>query len=273
MTISVRPLRSASDYASCVELQRLTWGATFADIVPPTILKVTQRIGGVAAGAFDDDGSLLGFVFGITGVEGGALVHWSDMLAVRPEARDSGLGRRLKAFQREQCARLGVTVIYWTYDPLVAKNAHLNLNRLGVRTVEYVENMYGESQSDLHRGVGTDRFVVAWPVTPAPDFAERDGTPESVAPHLRVAPCVNAAADGDRPGPERFAAAPPSALRIEIPLDIAKVQADSLAVAAQWRSTSRRAFLWALANGYAVSSFYRDPGADRGYYVLSRESR
>ena len=42
---------------------------------------------------------MLGFVFGMTGVQEGRLVHWSDLLAVRPEARDRGIGRRLKLFQ------------------------------------------------------------------------------------------------------------------------------------------------------------------------------
>ena len=52
-----------------------------------SILLVAQKVGGVAAGAFDGQGKLMGFVFGLTGVENGAIVHWSDMLAVRPEPR------------------------------------------------------------------------------------------------------------------------------------------------------------------------------------------
>ena len=107
--------------------------------------------------------TLLGFVFGLTGVERGKIVHWSDMLAVRPEARNLGLGRRLKEHQRQLVRELGASVIYWTYDPLIARNAHLNFNRLGVRLAEYVEDMYGITDSVLHGGVPTDRLVVAWP--------------------------------------------------------------------------------------------------------------
>ena len=103
---------------------------------------------------------MLGFVFGMTGVQDGRLVHWSDLLAVRPEARDRGLGRRLKLYQRSLVAELGVTRMLWTYDPLVARNAHLNLNALGargrrVRTGD-VRLGHGEraARRDRHRSVG-----------------------------------------------------------------------------------------------------------------------
>src|SRR5437667_12360654 len=89
-------------------------------------------------------------------------MHWSHMLAVRERARDAGLGIRLKLYQRELLLKNGVDTARWTFDPLVAKNAHINLNRLGAVVVEHVENMYGESNSTLHAGLGTDRFVVEW---------------------------------------------------------------------------------------------------------------
>src|SRR5438874_426281 len=161
--VDIRPLQTLDELRACVTLQRETWGDEFTDVVPASILKVSQRVGGVAAGAFDADGKLLGFVFGLTGVERGRIVHWSDMLAVRPEARNLGLGRRLKEHQRHAVRELGGSVIYWTFDPLVARNAHLNFNRLGVRLAEYVENMYGVTDSVLHGGIPTDRMVVAWP--------------------------------------------------------------------------------------------------------------
>src|SRR5205823_9052433 len=152
--VTLRSLASHADYAACVELQRDTWGQAFHDTVPASILMVSQKLGGVAAGAFTSSGRLIGFVYGMTGVENGVVVHWSDMLAVRPEAQNLGIGRRLKEFQRRAVAKLGARVIYWTYDPLVARNAHLNFNVFGVRAVEYVRDMYGgDTGSDLHRGI------------------------------------------------------------------------------------------------------------------------
>jgi len=127
----LRPLISTADYDEAVALQDDIWGAGFSDRVPASILRVAQKVGGVSAGAFDSRGRMIGFVFGLTGVRDGTLVHWSDMLAVREEARGMRLGERLKHYQRDIVRAMGVEKMFWTFDPLVARNAHFNLNRLG----------------------------------------------------------------------------------------------------------------------------------------------
>ena len=68
---------------------------------------------------FAPGGRMLGFVFGITGPYRGELSHWSDLLAVRPDARGTHVGERLKRYQRDLCRNIGVGTIYWTFDPLV----------------------------------------------------------------------------------------------------------------------------------------------------------
>ncbi|MBF8248247.1 MAG: hypothetical protein HW374_1047, partial [Bacteroidetes bacterium] len=162
-TLTLRRLSSTDDYNACVRLQQETWGAGFTENVPATILMVSQKIGGVTAGAFDKNGVMVGFVFGLTGWKDGKPIHWSDMLAVKNELRNSGLGRILKLYQRELVLPLGIEEIYWTYDPLVAKIAHLNFNKLGAEVSEYVANMYPDnSGSELHRGIGMDRLIVVW---------------------------------------------------------------------------------------------------------------
>jgi len=162
--ITYRHLSGADELDACVRMQREIW----ADwVVPYPLLLVAQKTGGVLAGAFEGDGPLLGFVFGMAGLVEGEMVHWSDMLAVRSEARGHGIGRGLKAFQRDAVRAMGIKTMYWTYDPQVARNAHLNLNVLGAQVTEYVTDMYGP---------GTDRFIVRWHLDgqPRPTF----GAPE-----------------------------------------------------------------------------------------------
>jgi len=269
--VQVRHVRTHEEFVACVELQAETWGASFREAVPATILKVSQRLGGVTAGAFADDGTLLGFVFGMTGLERGAIVHWSDMLAVRAGMQNHGIGRRLKEFQREAVRALGVTRMYWTYDPLVARNAHFNLNRLGARVSEYVPDMYGaDTGSAMHSGFGTDRFIIVWPIASTDGVAPpsaRDGD----ASASRDAPVLNAETnDGGDPDVARFGATLPPVVRVEIPPDIFAVQGESAGRAVRWRATSRRAFQWALANGYSVDRFEHDAAAGRAFYVLTR---
>lgn len=266
--LRIRHLRTQEEFRACVELQIATWGEGFREVVPATILNVSQRLGGVTAGAFDADGTLVGFVFGMTGVRDGEVVHWSDMLAVRADLQNHGLGRRLKAFQREAVRSQGVTRMYWTYDPLVARNAHFNLVRLGARVSEYVPDMYGtDTGSALHEGFGTDRFVVVWSI------GDDDVEPAAAARPASAgdAPILNdGAVDGTDAELARVAATMPACVRVEIPADIFRVQAESPPGAARWRATSRRALQWGLAHGYAIDRFTYDDATRRGFYVLTR---
>jgi predicted GNAT superfamily acetyltransferase len=267
--IVIRPLVTHADFDACVQLQRDTWGKAFNDAVPGSILLVSQKLGGVAAGAFDPSGRMVGFVFGITGVEHGDVVHWSDMLAVRPEAQNLGVGRRLKEFQRQAVARVGGRVIYWTYDPLVARNAHLNFNVFGVRAVEYVPDMYGQKTgSDLHRGIGTDRLIVAWPVDDRELSRRKDETAAARdAQPYKTAPVLGDAEHPDRRWAGSIGKTPH--VRIAVPLDVSVLQARDIPRATKWRASTRAAFEAALAANYRVDGFTVDAEQDRGFYLLS----
>jgi predicted GNAT superfamily acetyltransferase len=268
--VEIRPLTTHAELLACVALQRATWGEHFSDAVPESILKVAQRIGGVAAGAFDGADTLLGFVFGLTGVERGRIVHWSDMLAVRPEARSLGLGRRLKEYQRQTVRELGAEVIYWTYDPLVARNAHLNFNRLGVRLAEYVENMYGITDSVLHGAVPTDRLVVAWPTRDDEiDARLRDVERTLTSADCREGPVVDAEwieTSGD-------ASILPYCVRVAIPTNAELLLASAPDEALAWRTNVRRAFEWCVAAGYTVSAFDITDNAPSAHYLMTRAAR
>lgn len=263
----LRRLATHEDYRACLELQKQTWGDSFAECVPPSLLMVSQKIGGVAAGAFDAEGTLLGFVFGLTGVKDGRLVHWSDMLAVRPECRDRGLGRSLKHYQQQLVREIGVEAIYWTYDPLVARNAHLNLNRLGARVTDYVPDMYAsDAVGTLYRGMSMDRFVVAWEISNDANKSDDAQRTEVTEQRFKGTPVVN---ENAKPIAHKEDWPHASLVRVEVPADIQTIKTHDLQQALAWRATTRAAFLFYEEQKYAVAGFYREAASNRCFYGLA----
>lgn len=263
--VTFRSLSSLPDYEACLELQRLTWGRDFSDAVPLSILKVTQKAGGIVAGAFSPAGDMLGFVYGLVGWEDGRSFHWSHMLAVNPLARDLGLGTRLKLFQRDILLPQGIAEVRWTFDPLESRNAHMNLNHLGAGIAEYVEEMYaGEMGSELARGIGTDRFIVSWRIASERVARALEDKRAGEADRFRGAPVVNPdAAIEDLPDVLQ--------VRIEVPENIQALKAETLEKAMAWRDSTRRAFEHYLGQGYRVEVFHRDPGEGRCCYGLEKD--
>ena len=260
--IDVRPLRSMAECQAAAELQREVWGNDYTDVVPATFLHVVDYVGGLAAGAFDPTGQLLGFVFGVSGVRDGELVHWSHMLGVRTEARNLGLGRRLKEYQRDAMRAIGIRRILWTFDPLMAKNAYFNVSRLGASVIAYVPDMYGTTSSPLHLGMPTDRLIACL------DTASR--APVAVPMPLELPPMLTAFPRLHDVTVARHAQPPASAL-IEIPADIVGLLAKSPTGARTWRLAVRDYFQWALANDYVVVGVHREAASNRSFYVLRRE--
>jgi len=258
--LQIRALRSIDDCRACVELQREIWGFEQADVVPATLLHVVDYVGGIVAGAFDTDGALVGFVFGVSGVRDGELVHWSHMLGVRESARNLGLGRMLKDYQRRTLAERGIRRIFWSFDPLMAKNAYFNLNRLGAVVVEYVPDMYGTTASPLHLGIATDRLVVALDTAHEPASGDRSLDPPPEAPILSVFPRVKDAtiSIGDRT---------PPALLVEIPSDVVEATTRSPSTVQAWRLSVRDHLVWAMAKGYIVRGVVRKEQG-RAFYLV-----
>lgn len=270
---TIRPFASIEEFKECVRLQEETWGTGFSERVPVAILKVSQRLGGIAAGAYNPDGGLAGFVFGMTGVQEGKIVHWSDMLAVRPELHDAGLGLRLKSYQREELLQSGVTRMGWTFDPLEAKNAHFNLNKLGAVAGEYVRDMYGLTDSPLHRGIGTDRFVATWTMD-SPRVMERlvEGRagPDPVAEE-GAKPTFAVQREGglDVPG-QPDVEIDADRLLVPIPESIQAVRDTSLEAALRWRTATRSVLSAYLKRGFEAREYYRRDGW--GEYLLVSEA-
>ena len=276
MAAEIRAVTTLEECRQVAALEKAIWGYVDAeDVVPPPVLLVSAKRGGILLGAFDAPGRMVGFVYSLPAVKEGRLTQWSHMLGVLPEARRGGLGLRLKLAQRERALDMGIDLIEWTFDPLQAMNAHLNLTRLGAVIEDYEENVYGESSSPLHRGSPTDRFIASWRLS-APHVIRRVTQPGLVMRDGGVAraPVVNPSITGERwirPGPGDLSLAAPRLL-VEIPTGFTEMQHDAPALATEWRLATREIFERYFARSYRAVDFFLAPAAGRGQYLLARQN-
>jgi predicted GNAT superfamily acetyltransferase len=165
--IRIAALTELPEFERCVELQIAVWNYSDGDLIPKRVFIVAEQIGGQVLGAFDTargdvPEAIVGFAMALPGYREGRPYLHSHMLAVLPEYRNAGLGRRLKLAQRADAIARGIDRMEWTFDPLEIKNAHLNIARLGAIARRYKPDFYGPSTSPLQGGLPTDRLVAEW---------------------------------------------------------------------------------------------------------------
>jgi chorismate synthase len=274
LPLLIRPIETLEECRAVAALEKDVWGYTDAeDVVPPPVLITSIKRGGILLGAFDETGAMKGFVYSVPAVKDGRLTQWSHMLGVAREARESGLGRRLKLAQRERALAMGIDLIEWTVDPLQALNAHLNFARLGVVVEEYEENIYGASTSVLHQGSPTDRFVALWRLT-APHVERRvssDGFAFIRDSGVAAAPLINPSIEGARrlrPGRADLML-DARRLLMEIPAGYSEMLVEDPPLALAWRLAAREIFQHYFARGYRVVDFFLSREAGRGHYLLA----
>lgn len=159
--LTIRKCESLDEMRACFALQKEVWGFSDAELVPIRLFVIAGKIGGQVIGAFDGQ-ELVGFALAIPGVRNGNSYLHSQMLAVRQQYRNVGLGRRLKLYQREDALGRGFELMEWTFDPLEIKNAYLNIEKLGAIARRYNADQYGITSSPLQGGLPTDRLVAEW---------------------------------------------------------------------------------------------------------------
>jgi predicted GNAT superfamily acetyltransferase len=271
--MTIRPLTTLEECRQVADLEKRVWGYTDSeDVVPPPVLIVSIKRGGILLGAFDRAGEMAGFVYSIPGLKNGQPMQWSHMLGVVASARSSGLGTELKLAQREAALAIGMDLIEWTYDPLQALNAHLNFAKLGVVVEEYEENIYGTSSSPLHAGTPTDRFVAEWHLK-TPHVERRTSGSGLVVRDASVAsaPVVNPSREGDgwvEPGLADLAL-DARRLLVEIPTGFTEMMAEAPTLALDWRMETRRIFQTYFGRGYRAVDFFLSRETRRGQYLLA----
>jgi predicted GNAT superfamily acetyltransferase len=159
--IGLRNCTTLDEFRACVSLQQQVWGFSDAELVPLRIFSLAPKIGGQLVGAWLGE-ELVGFAMAIPGNRHGHSYLHSHMVAVKEGHRNSGLGRKLKLFQREDAIARGYELMEWTFDPLEIKNSYFNLERLGAIARRYNVNQYGITNSPLQGLLPTDRLVAEW---------------------------------------------------------------------------------------------------------------
>ena len=157
----IRELTTKSEFERCVEIQRTEWGWADLDVIPVRSFVVITHVGGITLGAFDGE-RVIGFINTMPGIREGAPYWFSRMLGVEREYRGRGVGTLLKRKQREFGLARGIRLIEWTFDPLESRNAHLNLEKLGVVVRRYYVDHYGYTSSHLQRSMESDRLMAEW---------------------------------------------------------------------------------------------------------------
>jgi predicted GNAT superfamily acetyltransferase len=294
----LRLLTEAEEFLAIEELQRLVWPGSETEVVPSHLLISAVKHGGICIGAFlseeseNQGGQLVGFVFGLPAIyhtpDGPRLMHYSHMLGVHPDHRSSGLGFLLKRAQWQMVRKQGVDRITWTYDPLLSRNAHLNIAKLGAVCNTYHVDYYGSLRDGLNLGTPTDRFEVDWWVNSQRvnrRLSRQARQPLDLAHYLAAgAEIINPSGlrpDGlpypaefrfpfDTLHPAPSAADYPGILLVEIPPDYLQIKQLDPALALKWRMHSRQIFPILFQHGYYVTDFiYLKGYPARSIYVLS----
>jgi predicted GNAT superfamily acetyltransferase len=169
--IVIRECETIDELDGCVSLQRAVFGLPDLEISPRRHLVVSRQAGGWTLGAFANvaKGRLVGFVHQLAAVRNNEIFGYSHMMAVDRDYQNKGVGARLKWAQRQKALGEGRDFIKWTWDPMQARNAHFNLNRLGVTVTSYAENFYGTDyatdpalQGADYPGIDSDRLFANW---------------------------------------------------------------------------------------------------------------
>lgn len=245
--VAIRCLTEIEEFEELSRLERRIRGYSDLDAMPVRVYTTnTKRLGGQLFGAFDgapgEAGRLIGYCLSVPGFgPGEERFLYGFGIAVAPEYRDAGIGRRLKFAQREDALRRGIRRMEWAFDPLMTKNAYFNLEVLGAVVRGYELNYQGINSLPDSAGLPTDVCIADW---------EMDS--RRVEAILAGAPLAR----------------PPVAATIEIPARIAEIKRRDPRLAREIQQRASSSFLRYFDTGLEVTGFQRTPGV--GVYLLSR---
>ncbi len=235
----IRVAHTPTDAALIAEIFDQVWDVK--SMVSPEIMTASLHNGGYGSVIYMSSGNDIasgnmfrpvGAAFALVGrsLPGyhGPNLH-SHATGVLPEFVGKGLGEMIKRHQWDWAKENGFDTITWTFDPLVRRNAHFNLVKLGARVLGYHQNFYGELDDGINAGEQSDRVLVRWDVTGV-----------------------------DVPLGKSFVESTPNSMVIETPADIEQLRKTDRVQSDGWRARQRAAFESAQLSGLRVVGLNQD---------------
>ncbi|MHA7271692.1 hypothetical protein [Arthrobacter sp. HLT1-20] len=253
--VEIRELHTSLEMVTASNLLDEVWGlAINSTHVNPGMLIALAHAGNYVVGAFDGE-QMVAACIGFFHAPKHLALH-SHIAGVMGDRSGSGIGKAVKYHQRAWCLHRGIETVTWTFDPLVARNAFFNLERLGARSVQYLPNFYGEMTDEVNRGHASDRLLLHWDLrgTSAARPSLEGMSPPAVLSRGENGPVLEPTID------RRV-----RACRIEIPTDVEILRLNNPQAAERWRLAVRAAFIPLLADGWRIAGFDRS-----GFYHMER---
>ncbi|HOI44672.1 MAG TPA: GNAT family N-acetyltransferase [Candidatus Aminicenantes bacterium] len=265
--VKIRKLSRFADFEKLIPIQQAVWGHDELDVTPIHQFCISSRMGAILIGAYVGE-VLAGFVYSFPAIFRGRYCQHSHLLAVLPEFQGRGIGKMLKWAQRREALERKIGLITWTFDPLQARNANLNLHTLGGDSRTFYDDFYGRIPTlCLGPGIPTDRLLIEWRIG-GKRVSGKPGAPGALPEPHHSAVVLHRKNPDD---PLSRPAAPD--LRLKSAVVLAEVMKDVRSLAgrpdliAEWQAGLRRTFRHYFAGGYRAEDFIF---GERCFYVLRR---
>ena len=222
--IEIRELHTLQEQFHARMIFDSVWPSDNETQITSNMLQAMVHAGSYLVGIFDER-KVVGASFAFPSIEPEIHLH-SHMTAFIDSHRDQGLGTAVKKHQWAWAKERGYKSITWTFDPLVRRNARLNILKLGADLISYQSNFYGNMADELNSGDESDRIIVRW-----------DTTSEIPAPRQEII---------DPPYDTEL---------IALPQDIVAIRQSDPEKSQEYRLQVREAFLQAFSEGKKVVGF------------------
>lgn len=275
--VAIGPFRNLEDYKICEDIQREVLHAQDIDVVPISLLLTANRTGGILLGAYSSLGDMVGFVFSMLGSQGGEPIQHSYVLAVRAAYRNFDVGFKLKMAQRKEALKHKVSRITCAFDPMQPVNAYFVLGKLGEWANTYEEDFYGETTSQMDRGLPTDRILAQWDLEDPVVIRRLESGPprRDFRKELKHRHAINQLVE---PAPGLLTSTPvkldctDDQFLFEVPYNLQEIKHRDLGIALEWQGKMRQVFRHYFKKNYTAADFWvsEQDGHLRACYLLEK---